>query len=480
MAVRVGRKEPTQKVVLPFAWSKGHEAVSLYNESEKRTALPWQEDLIRDIMGVNKDGLWTHSKFGYSLPRRNGKNEVIVMRELWGLRHGEHMCHTAHRTTTSSSAWKRLCKVLTECGYEELGRKTKDEKPPEKSFRTTKKYGLETIELTGGGDISFRTRTESGGLGEGFDLLVIDEAQEYTPAQESALVYTVSDSRNPQTLLCGTPPTMVSAGTVFTDLRTAALAGQTEDTGWAEWSVPEEPKNIRDVNLWYETNPSLGTILTERKIRAEIRGDTLDFIIQRLGFWYKYSLKSAISQAEWESMNTHGLPDLKGPLCIGVKYAKVMPNVSLSVAVRTEDDRIFIETVDCRPVRDGNSWILSFLSKADVQQVVADGAGAATLAEEMRQMRLKPLPILPKVADVIAAAEQFEQMISDGRLCHNGQPSLMRSASNCEHRAIGSNGGFGYQSIKENIDVSLLESAVLAAWSCGKQTAKRRVQRASY
>ena len=34
--------------------------------------------------------------------------------------------------------------------------------------------------------------------------------------------------------------------------------------------------------------------------------------------------------------------------------------------------------------------------------------------------------------------------------------------------------------LKENIDVSLLESAVLAAWSCGKQTAKRRVQRASY
>ena len=88
-------------------------------------------------------------------------------------------------------------------------------------------------------------------------------------------------------------------------------------------------------------------------------------MIQRLGFWFQYSLKSAISQAEWESMNTHGLPDLKGQLCVGIKYAKVTPNVSLSVAVRTEDDRIFIETLDCRPLRDGNSWILSFLSKAN-------------------------------------------------------------------------------------------------------------------
>ena len=479
MAVRIGRRTPTQSKILPYTWSKGSEAVDLYNQSEKRKALPWQEALITDIMAVNNDGLWTHSKFGYSLPRRNGKNEVIVMREFWGLKKGQHMCHTAHRTSTSSSAWKRLCKVLTEAGYVELGRKVKDEKPPEKSFRTTKKYGMETIELTGGGDISFRTRTESGGLGEGFDLLVIDEAQEYTTAQESALVYTVSDSANPQTILCGTPPTMVSGGTVFTELRTSVLAGQTEDTGWAEWGVNEEPKDIRDVNLWYETNPSLGTILTERKIRAEIRGDELDFIIQRLGYWYKYSLKSAISQAEWDVMCTHGLPELTGPLCVGIKFAKEMPNVSLSVAVRTEDDRIFIETLDCRPSREGNSWILNFLSAAGAEEVVADGAGAQTLSNEMHLMKLKA-PVLPKVAEVIEANAGIEKMISDGRLCHNGQVSLMRSATNCQHRAIGSAGGFGFQSIKEGVDVSLLESAALAAWSCGHQRKKRVVQKARY
>ncbi len=73
-----------------------------------------------------------------------------------------------------------------------------------------------------------------GGLGEGFDLLVIDEAQEYTNDQESALKYVVTDSRNPQTLFCGTPPTPVSSGTVFLKLRNAALQGETENTGWAE------------------------------------------------------------------------------------------------------------------------------------------------------------------------------------------------------------------------------------------------------
>ncbi|NLY87361.1 MAG: hypothetical protein GX083_02280 [Clostridiales bacterium] len=36
-------------------------------------------------------------------------------------------------------------------------------------------------------ELEFRTRSSKGGLGEGFDLLVIDEAQEYTDDQESAI-----------------------------------------------------------------------------------------------------------------------------------------------------------------------------------------------------------------------------------------------------------------------------------------------------
>lgn len=68
-------------------------------------------------------------------------------------------------------------------------------------------FGKEHIELENGGKVEFRTRTSKGGLGEGFDLLVIDEAQEYQDDQESALKYVVTDNKNPQTVFCGTPPT---------------------------------------------------------------------------------------------------------------------------------------------------------------------------------------------------------------------------------------------------------------------------------
>ena len=100
---RLGRQTPTQALVLPYDETKGGEAVELY-EQGGRTAMDWQKVLLYDMMAVDDDGLWVHSKFGLSVPRRNGKSEVDKMRELRGLFHSEHTLHTAHRTTTKHSA----------------------------------------------------------------------------------------------------------------------------------------------------------------------------------------------------------------------------------------------------------------------------------------------------------------------------------------------------------------------------------------
>lgn len=459
--VRRGRQTPTQSVVLPYSQTKGQEAVELYN-STGRTAQEWQELLLYDLLSYNDEGLWTHTKFGYSVPRRNGKNEIVSIREMWGLKEGEHILHTAHRTTTTHSAWERLLDLLGKAGIEVVS-----------SYRA---FGKEHIEVTGGGKVEFRTRTSKGGLGEGFDLLIIDEAQEYQDDQESALKYVVSDSLNPQTIFCGTPPTPVSSGTVFLKYRRSVLAGDTVNSGWAEWSV-EEMSDPRDRELWYETNPSLGTILTERKITDEIGSDPIDFNIQRLGLWIKYNQKSAISRAEWEELRCTSLPQFKGKLFAGVKYGHDGENVALSVAVRTEDKRIFVETVDCRPVRAGTAWIVSVLSAMDVQQVVIDGAnGQALLAEEMKEAKLHK-PVLPTVKEIIVANSTFEQGLSKQEICHAGQPALIQAVGNCEKRAIGTNGGFGYRSIKDGVEIALLDSVILAYWACSKSKETKKQQK---
>ena len=254
---RIGRQKPTREVILPFKKTLAHEALEFYGKSG-RTAYKWQKYLLDAILAINNDGLWVHTRFGFSVPRQNGKNEVIAMRELRGLKRGERILHTAHRTTTSAAAFNRLLEIMEEAGLEEG-----------EDYRKIKAIGREQIILKDGGRIEFRTRTTTGGLGESFDTLIIDEAQEYTDDQEAALKYTIAASENPQIIMVGTPPTPYSSGTVFTKYRNNVLEGNLEDAGWAEWSV-EEQSDVRDINLWYETNPSLGLRLTERTIRPKL------------------------------------------------------------------------------------------------------------------------------------------------------------------------------------------------------------------
>lgn len=458
---RTGRQTPTQSAVLPYEASHGEEAAALY-ETTGRTAQCWQRLLLEDMLAENEDGLWVHTKFGASVPRRNGKNEVVAMRELWGLAQGERILHTAHRTTTSHAAWERLCALLDKA---KIG------------YTSIRAAGRECIRLEEGeGRADFRTRSAKGGLGEGFDLLVIDEAQEYTDDQASALKYVVTDSQNPQTVFCGTPPTPVSAGTVFLKLRAAALRGEAPNTGWAEWSV-ERQTDVHDVEAWYETNPSLGTVFTERSVADEIGTDAVDFNIQRLGLWLRYNQKSAVSRAEWDALCCEALPALTGRLFAGVKFGPgANASAALSIAVKTADGRCFVECIDCRPLREGFAWILDFLTRADTAGVAVDGAnGQQLLAAAMQEARLKA-PVLPTVRQVIEANAAFEQALFARQLCHMGQPALAQSASNCEKRAIGTNGGFGYRSLVEGVAVELLDSAVLAAWLCLRQKEKK-VQR---
>ncbi|MFR6092368.1 MAG: hypothetical protein ACLUIR_03045 [Faecalibacterium prausnitzii] len=182
---KLGRQTPTAAVVLPYTTTHGQEAIDLYNTTG-RTAQQWQQLLLYDILAENEDGLWVHTKFGYSVPRRNGKNEIAAMRELYGLQRGENILHTAHRTTTSHAAWERLCSLLDKAKIE---------------YRSICASGRESIRLKSGeGRIEFRTRSSKGYLGEGFDLLIITRRRS-TPTIRKAPSNVVTTAGPADTLL---------------------------------------------------------------------------------------------------------------------------------------------------------------------------------------------------------------------------------------------------------------------------------------
>ncbi len=458
MSERKGNQNPTQSVILPGVDSLYLDAIDIY-EKTGRKAQEWQKSLLKAIMSQNEDGLWTHSKFGWAVSRRNGKSEIALIRAMWGLFNGEKVVYTAHRTQTSHSTWEKMASFLDEIGME---------------YTQLKAIGREKLKLVDGtGSMEFRTRTSSGGLGEGFDLLIIDEAQEYTDDQETALKYVVTDSKNPQTLFMGTPPTAISAGTVFTKYRKAVLNYETEDNGWAEWSV-EEMTDPHDKDAWYETNPSLGTIFTERAVKDEISSNDLDFNIQRLGLWLKYNQKSEISESEWKDLEVSRVPALTGKLFVGIKYGRDGANTAMSIAVKTKSGKVFVESIDCQSTRNGNGWILNFLKSADIAEIVIDGAGAQELLRsDIKDAKITPNPILPTVKEVIVANSDFKRGIDLQTIVHKDQPSLTQIVTNCEKRPIGSQGGYGFKAQYEDHEIALLDSVILAHWACNVSKPKK-------
>ena len=477
--MKEGAKNPSFSNV-EYKETKGQDAIDLY-KSTTQALMEWQEIQIKGIMALDGD-VWKYMKYGICVSRRNGKGEILAAREFVGIvQLGEKICHTAHRTTTSHDAFVRLYTLLKKAGYEEHSKKKK-EMPPQ-SFFASKQYGLEHIEISGGGIIDFRTRTNNGGLGEGFDLLIIDEAQEYTSKQESALIYTVSASKNSQVIMVGTPPTETSKGDVFVRIRETVLQNKATDTGWAEWSTPEmvPAENLDDPDLWKQYNPSYGKIITERNIRRELTGNVLDFNIQRLGFWCTFNVKSEISAADWDALKLDQMPQLRPSRYLGIKYGKDGINVAVSIAARTEDGRIFVETIDCASVRAGNGWIFEFLHNPKIAKIAVDGAsGQQLLADQMQDYGIKLKPVLPKVGEIITANAIFEQGLYSKDLCHMGQEPLRDVVTNCEKRLIGSQGGFGYKSLIETNDIAIMDSMILAYWLCATTKEKKKKQTISY
>ena len=481
MAKRYGSQTPSHSVFLIDDETDTTEyckAIELYNGTGN-TAIEWQVELSKHMLAKNDEGLWTHTKVGYSVPRRNGKSELLIIRILDGFDNGEKILYTAHRTTTSHSFFERVGACLDALGYiKQSDARKEDNTPIELQYASYKANGLESIRLLkNGAVVNFRTRTSKGGLGEGYDTLIIDEAQEYQDDQESSLKYVVSDSKNPQTIMCGTPPTAVSSGTVFVKMRDNSLEGKAKHTMWAEWSV-DSVSDVNDVDSWYNTNPSLGFILTERAIEDEFGDDETDFNIQRLGLWIKYNQKSAITAEEWKELELGAKPSVSAKY-IGVKFGKDGKNVSMSIATKQDDGRIFVECLYIRPISQNVTWIFDVLCKINYEECVIDGkAGQELLEKRLKELRLKNIKF-PTVSEVIQANASFEQAIFNGELCHANQQTVTDVVTNCKKRNIGNAGGFGYESIIDEFDISIMDSIIFAFWSC--QNGKtRKVQRVNY
>lgn len=457
-ATILGSQEPSVRIAPDYSESDGRDASRIL-ATGGLILDPWQADVLDDWMALYL-GRWVCRTCGGSVPRQNGKTGLLQGRASAGMiLYREQVIYTAHLQKTSTETFEEMSSFFDS---PKLRKYVKDIKTA---------LGREQIILRNGARVKFLARTRNGGRGQHGDLLIFDEAQELDVDAQASFIPAISASLNPQTIYTGTPPDGNAVGEVFRGIRDKAIAGETKNTAWFEYSV-NEIGNVSDKERWAATNPALGRRILLTTIEGELEQMPPDtFARERLGFWSPVANPEdyAIPAEVWDACRSDE-PKPEGKTAYGIKYSADGSEVCLCGAVIPKEGDARISMIELQPTGLGIQWLADWLNARykKASCVVIDGRnGVDALVDKIRgTWKLKGSVIKPSARDVIGAVGMLTDALAERSITWYGEQEMLReSAVNATKRPISGGWGFGGEN---SIPI---EACALAYW--GARTTKR-------
>lgn len=456
-----GIETPTFSLIPESSYQSGPEAIRLA-ETYGVSPFQWQKNVVNAWMGERADGLWSSTVCALCVSRQNGKGEILVIRELYGLFVlDEQILHTAHHGKTADDAFKRLWDVIR--NNEELRSQVK---------RFSEAFSRSFIELKSGARIDFISRTKDSGRGLSIDLLVIDEAQECADIILQALQPTQAAKPNSQLILTGTVPALEANGAVFTKYRTAAIKKTSNRLSWLEWSA-DPNDDLDSPEVWAKTNPSYGHLITEQTIIDERSGQTDDgFGRERLSIWTPGGSQRVFSEDLW---NSQGDPQSKAveSLALAVDVSPDRSRAVVALAGLRPDGHYHIEKYEAKA---GTAWVVDYVrnivEKNDIRAVVVDQMShAASLLDAFKQAGIKIT--VTQVRDMAAACGHFYDGIYEGWLFHTGQPEVDFAIGQLRKRPLLGGEAFAWNRRSVNSDITPVVAMTLALFGSMNSKVRR-------
>lgn len=480
---RYGRQEPTFSTITPGDYDFTYSSyIADFFKCYGIKLLPSQR-LELDAYGARtktSEGteLIRYNTVCTSRPRQTGKSYGVRLYTLFlALFFGKRILLTCHNTDTTKEHFKWL-KGLIE-SHNSLSEKLL----PDGVKRSYIEMGFY---FKNGGSIEFSTRTNSLSRGKTYDIIIIDEAQEYTYGQmESLSAVTIASGADSQTIYLGTPPSPLSLGTVFRDLYEQAHSGKSS-IGWMEWAIGFVPtaEEILNPDLWYAYNPGMGYRITEKKMRdaaESFANNPIGFAREYLGYWSPIkTINPAIDSEQWNALtiSENAADAIKGDLSFGVKFSPSGTFGALAIAVRPFDSEQpkLVELYDVinlqvSSVSEFADFLAPLLKKS--LGVLIDGkANASTLEYELskRGIKDKRVVIQTKTDTLTNACSMFMNEIRGKSIVHCGYDELTNAVTSSTKRPIGKNGSFGFAS--DGPEATITEATALAFYLAS--TSKRK------
>lgn len=444
-------------LLVPFARGAGYEL------------LLWQRRELADWSATKPDGTWVHQRCGNSVPRQQGKS-VDGLVWAWALASmmGYRVLWTDHKYDTAGEMLDRTRDVFgTKAG--DMSRGIREYNRLVR--RTNSKTGQEAYWFKGGGKLAFSTRTDTGGLGKGFDVVVFDEAQELRDSHTQAILpmMTSGPKKNPQVIYLGTPRRLGSPAEKFEELRDEALTGAAEDLCWLEYGV-DGPVDVNDETVWPQVMPSLGAHATAQAIRIMRKGMSAEaFLQEALGYWFPHEgavARPPVDAVAWDVLEVAEGPRFARRRAFGVKYSTDGDLYALvGAAWDGGDGPVHVELLAHEGAVGFTAtlarWVLDRADEACC--CVMDGkARAAALEDEFRRIGAPcGYAVRARSEDAVAANAMLVDAVGAGGLTHLADPVLTASATESVRRPIGSGGGWGFDGAAPEV----VEAAALAVWA---------------
>jgi len=454
----LGEQAPPRVLYAPSARANSWEDVSDLSASLGLTLDPWQELALRAGLGERSGGIWAAHQVGVSAPRQNGKSQLIVARALAGaLLFGERMIVvSAHQQDTARETFAKFVEQI--------------EANPALESRIARNgimnaLNREAIKFKNGATVKFKARTGAGGRGFSSDCLFLDEAQMLGARAWASINSTMSAMTNPQVWLLGTPPTLDDDGEVFTRIRKAALAKTSTSLAWAEWGA-----EIGDDPALEETrakaNPAWSTRINHDVVDGEYDTYTpRQFALERLGIWLDGGdrMPPAIDPEAFAALKA--IPPDAGSIAYGIKFSPDGARMSFAVALRADNEPVFVEVLGSEPTSIGLGTLVGLLASSwrDCDSIVIDGKGlSGALVERLLEAGVISRRISrPTWDSIVTANTALVELVRDGGLAHSGQEGLQLSVAGAAREERGRT-GWGFRPNAPDVDVTPVEAVALA------------------
>jgi len=391
----------------------------------KMPLLPWQEHVLKDMLGVDKSGNWIRKTNLLLIARQNGKTHLARMLILahllkWDSR---NILIMSSNRSMALDTFRQVAQVLESNDHL-------------KGFVKQIRYanGTESIEMLDGRRLDVVAATRDGSRGRTADFLFIDELREINEEGYRAAIPTTRARPNSQTLLTSNAGDAFS--TVLNGMRERALENPPKSFGFYEYSAPQYCKITDRVNGWAQANPALGYTITEEALEEAVATSPIENTRTELLCQWIDSLSSPWPHGVLEDTSDAALTIPVGGYTIfafdvspsrrnaSLVAGQILPDGRIGVGIlQTWESQVSVD--DLKIAADIKAWADNYRPR----QICFDKYTSQSIADRLTNAGQVTMDI-SGAAFYQACGDLLDALVNH-RLVHSGQENWIQQMNNC-------------------------------------------------